>query len=86
MCYINSVHKMVHLNKGGTMAHWMDELRADKSTPIWVLDFAQQIDDRELDAADAANGLEVLVKHLNKRCDYLSQQGSTIRGYLTGQY
>ena len=31
------------------MAHWMDELRADKSTPIWVLDFAQQIDDRELD-------------------------------------
>ena len=67
------------------MAHWMKELREDKSTPIWLLDFAQQIDDREVDPADAANGLEVLVKLLNKRCDYLSQQGSTIRGYFTGQ-
>ena len=67
------------------MAHWMDAMKADKSTPRWVLSFAQQIDDQEIDPNDAVSALEVLVKALNARCDYLSKQGSSIRGYFTGQ-
>ena len=66
------------------MSDWMSEMRADKSTPIWVLTVARQLE--ELDPADAASGLEVIIKALDARCHKLTQKGSTIRGYLSGQY
>tara|TARA_R100000781_G_scaffold83709_2_gene51533 strand:- start:3208 stop:3411 length:204 start_codon:yes stop_codon:yes gene_type:complete len=65
------------------MANWKDEMLEDKSTPLWVLDFAQQIE--KLDVVDALNGVEVLQSALQKRFKRMTTGGS-IREYITGEY